>query len=87
MENKISKQSIRRGVSISSQGLILDKDSIISMSEKWDEKEINLFKKMLRQGGSFSIRGKKFRINVPEQIYNNKGEVEGVIHNEEENHA
>jgi hypothetical protein len=87
MENKISKQSIRRGVSISSQELILDKDSIISMSEKWDEKEVNLFKKMLKQGGSFSIRGKKFKITVPEQIYNNKGEIEGIIHNEEENHA
>ena len=85
MENKISKQSIRRGVSISSQGNLLDKDSIISMSEKWNDKEVNLFKKMLRQGGSFSIRGKKFRITVPEQIYNNEGEVEGVIHNEEEN--
>ena len=87
MENKITKQSSRRGVSISSQELILDKDSIISMSEKWDEKEVNLFKKMLKQGGSFSIRGKKFKITVPEQIYNNKGEIEGIIHNEEENHA
>jgi hypothetical protein len=87
MENKISKQSIRRGVSISTQGNLLDKDSIISMSEKWDDKEVNLFKKMLKQGGSFSIRGKKFRITVPEQIYNQKGEIEGVFHNEEESNT
>ena len=40
---------------------------------------------MLRQGGSFSIQGKKFRISVPEQIYNNKGEVEGIIYEEETN--
>ena len=87
MENKISKQSIRRGVSISTQGNLLDKDSIISMSEKWNDKEVNLFKKMLKQGGSFSIRGKKFKINVPEQIYNQKGEIEGVFHNEEESNT
>jgi hypothetical protein len=87
MENKISKQSIRRGVSISSQGLTLDKDSIISMSEKWNDKEVNLFKKMLKQGGSFSIKGKKFKITVPEQIYNQKGEIEGVFHNEEESNT
>jgi hypothetical protein len=47
MENKISKQSIRRGVTIISRNKILTKDEVINLSEKWDEKEINLFKKML----------------------------------------
>jgi hypothetical protein len=83
MENKISKQSIRRGVTIISRNKILTKDEVINLSEKWDEKEINLFKKMLRQGGSFSIQGIKFSITVPEQIYNNKGEVEGVLQEHE----
>jgi hypothetical protein len=80
----ITKQAIRRGVSISINGLSTTKDEIITMSEKWTEKEENLFRKMLRQGGSFSIRGVKFRISVPEQIYNNKGEVEGVLYEEED---
>jgi hypothetical protein len=84
MENKISKQSIRRGVTIISRNKILTKDEVINLSEKWDEKEINLFKKMLKQGGHFSIQGVKFSITVPEQIYNQKGEIEGVFHNEEE---
>ena len=87
MENKISKQSIRRGVSISSQENLLDKDTIINKSEKWSDKEILFFKKMLKQGGRFSIKGEKFYITVPEQIYNQKGEIEGIIHNEEENQA
>ena len=80
----ITKQAIRRGVSISINGLSTTKDEIIAMSEKWTEKEENLFRKMLKQGGSFSIRGIKFRISVPEQIYNNKGEVEGVLYEEED---
>jgi len=87
MENKISKQSIRAGVSIFNAGEKLDKDTIISKSERWSDKEISFFKKMLKQGGRFSIKGEKFYITVPEQIYNNKGEVEGVIHNEEKDHA
>ena len=87
MEHKISKQSIRAGVSIFNAGNKLDKDTIISKSEKWSDKEISFFKKMLKQGGRFSINGEKFYITVPEQIYNNKGEVEGVIHNEEEDNA
>jgi hypothetical protein len=80
----ITKQAIRRGVSISINGLSTTKDEIITMSEKWTEKEENLFRKMLKQGGSFSIRGVKFRISVPEQIYNNKGEVEGLLYEEED---
>ena len=87
MEHKISKQSIRTGVSIFSSGEKLDKDKVISMSEKWSDKEVTFFKKMLKQGGRFSINGTKFYITVPEQIYNNKGEVEGVIQNEEEDNA
>ena len=85
MEHKISKQSIRTGVSIYQSGEKLDKDKIISMSEKWSDKDITFFKKMLKQGGRFSINGTKFYITIPEQIYNHKGEIEGVMHNEEDN--
>ena len=87
MEHKISKQSIRAGVTIFNAGEKLDKDAVISKSEKWSDKEITFFKKMLKQGGRFSIKGEKFYITVPEQIFNNKGEVEGIIHNEEEDNA
>ena len=87
MENKISKQTIRSGVSIFLLDEKLDKDTIISKSEKWSDKEILFFRKMLRQGGRFSIKGEKFYIVVPEQIYNQKGEIEGVIHNEEESNS
>jgi len=87
MEHKISKQSIRAGVSIYNAGEKLDKDTVIFKSEKWSDKEVLFFKKMLKQGGRFSIKGEKFYIVVPEQIYNNKGEVEGIIHNEEEDNA
>ena len=84
MENKVTKQSIRTGVSIFKSGEKLDKDTIISLSENWSDKEVVFFKKMLKQGGRFSIKGIKFYITVPEQIYNNKGEVEGMIHNHED---
>jgi hypothetical protein len=87
MENKISKQSIRAGVSIYNAGEKLDKDTIIFKSENWSDKEVLFFKKMLKQGGRFSIKGEKFYITVPEQIYNNKGGVEGVMHNEDEENA
>ena len=82
-EVRLTKQSIRRGVTISDRTKNLTKDEIITLSEKWTEKEIIFFKKMLRQGGYFNIQGNKFHITVPEQIYNNKGEVEGVLQEHE----
>ena len=86
-EIRLTKQSIRSGVSIFSLGEKLDKDTIINKSEKWSDKEIIFFRKMLRQGGRFSIKGEKFYITVPEQVYNQKGELEGVMHNEETDNA
>ena len=86
-EVRLTKQAIRTGVSIFSAGEKLDKDTIISKSEKWSDKEITFFRKMLKQGGRFSIKGEKFYITVPEQVYNQKGELEGVMHNEEADNA
>jgi hypothetical protein len=65
----------------------LIKTLLSSKSEKWSDKEIVFFKKMLKQGGRFSIKGEKFYITVPEQVYNQKGELEGVMHNEETDNA
>ncbi len=42
--------------------LIEDKDILIKESETWTDKEIIFFKKMLKQGGTFSIGGRKFFI-------------------------
>lgn len=75
----LTKQAIRKGVVVSCRNKILNKDEIISMSENWSEKEESFFRKMLKQGGRFSIKGVKFDITVPELIYNNKGEVEAVL--------
>lgn len=86
-EIKITKQSIRRGVTISNRIKNLTKDEVIALSEKWTEKEITFFKKMLKQGGRFSIQGQKFHITVPELVYNSKGDVEAVLQEHEEQNS
>jgi len=75
----ITKQAIRKGVIIECNGKILTKDDIIAMGEKWTETQENFFRKMLRQGGNFTLLGNKFRISVPELIYNSKGDVEASL--------
>jgi hypothetical protein len=82
-EVRLTKQSIRRGVTINDRTKNLTKDEIITLSEKWTEKEIIFFKKMLKQGGYFNIQGNKFHITVPELIYNSKGDVEATLQEHE----
>ena len=75
----ITKQAIRKGVIIECNGKILTKDDVIAIGEKWSETQENFFRKMLRQGGNFTLLENKFRITVPELIYNSKGDMEAVL--------
>ena len=45
--------------------LIEDKEVIIKESESWTELQESLFRKMLQQGGNFSIGDHKYRIIPP----------------------
>lgn len=80
----IKKQTLRKGVVIKSEGELLSKEEIISLSENWNENQEMFFRKMLKQGGKFSIKGRNFYITVPDLIYNNKGEIEAALYNNDE---
>ena len=62
----LTKQSMRRTIQIYMNTLLIeDKEVIIKESENWNESQEILFKKMLQQGGNFSIGDHKFRIITP----------------------
>jgi len=62
----LNKQSIRGKVQIyMDKVLISDKEVIIKESESWTELQESLFRKMLQQGGNFSIGNRKYRIIPP----------------------
>ena len=66
----LSKQSIRGNVKIlMNKVLVKDKEVLIKESETWTEPQVNFFRKMLKQGGSFSINGRKFNI-TPADVAN-----------------
>lgn len=75
----LSKQSIRGKVEIYHEGVKLTKDDIIKLSEEWSEVQENFFRKMLKQGGKFSIKGYKFFIKPEDQILTSRGEKDGGI--------
>jgi 5-keto 4-deoxyuronate isomerase len=81
----LTKQAIRKGVLVTDdKEKVITKEELVARSEKWTEREEVFFRKMLKQGGTFSVKGKKYRISVPDQLYNQKGEVEVPIHEKEE---
>ena len=62
----LTKQSIRGTIQIYMNTLLIeDKEVIIKESENWNESQEILFRKMLQQGGNFSIGDHKFRIITP----------------------
>ncbi len=75
----LSKQSIRGKVEIYHEGEKLTKDAIIRLSEEWTEVQQNFFRKMLKQGGKFSIKGYKFYIIPEEQLLTSRGEKDAGI--------
>ena len=62
----LNKQSIRGKVQIFMDTVLIeDKEVIIKESENWTELQESLFRKMLQQGGNFSIENRKYRIIPP----------------------
>jgi hypothetical protein len=71
----ISPQSIRKGVVIKFDGIVVDKATIIKASEDWKINHETLFKKLLKQGGSFRINGILVEVKPLDKALNSKGEM------------
>ena len=76
----LSKQSIRKEHSIFLNGELIEKDEMIEISKDFNENEEGRFRKMLQQGGTITIQGKKFQIlkDSKDHTRNSKGEFEAA---------
>jgi hypothetical protein len=70
----ISPQSIRKGTTITFDGVVVDKHQIIDASQSWDDNQQILFKKMLKQGGKFRINGIVIDTKPTEILLTSRGE-------------
>lgn len=75
----LKPQSIRNGVEILLEGQETTKAEIIALSEEWSETQTNFFKKMLKQGGEFKVKGRKFRVTPATKIVNSTGQKDGGV--------
>lgn len=70
----LSKQSIRKEVTIYLEGKIISKEEMIEMSKDFSENEEKRFRKMLQQGGKIKVQGDLFEIRRTEyKIRNSRG--------------
>ena len=73
----LNKQSIRGNKKIyKDKKRVEDKDVIIELSKEWSEKQEIFFRKMLQQGGEFTLKGVDYLILVSEPLRNSKGELD-----------
>ena len=75
----LSKQSIRKGMHILANGAEVSKDELILISEEWSEIQENFFRKMLKQGGRFKVKGVSYEITPIEKVLTSRGEKDGGI--------
>ena len=71
---KLKPQSIRKGVSITLNGVLAEKQEVMALSENWTEPQTNFFKKMLQQGGTCKIQGVSIDIVIVEKMVTSRGE-------------
>ena len=60
----LKKQSIRKHMTILVNGDNISKEELILISESWSDKQESFFRKMLKQGGHFRLKGIKFEIDI-----------------------
>ena len=62
----LSKQTIRGSILIFMDNILInDKEVIINESKNWSEVQEMFFRKMLKQGGTFSLNEHKYKIIPP----------------------
>lgn len=75
----IAPQSIRKGTTILFDGRIVEKAEVLEASKEWSPQHETMFKKLLKQGGSFKAKGVSIQVFPPDQILTSRGERDGGI--------
>jgi hypothetical protein len=75
----ISPQSIRKGTIILFDGRIVEKPEVLEVSKTWTPQHEIMFKKLLKQGGTFRANGVVIRVIPQDQILTSRGERDGGI--------
>jgi hypothetical protein len=71
--------SVTKTSSIVVDGEKVERARVVTLSHNWTEREITLFKKIVKQGGVVSIQGKKYECTPIDKITTTKGWADGGV--------
>ena len=74
---KLKLASLTKTSIILVNGEVISREDIVKLSDDWNDSQITLFKKMVKQGGKFSINGNKFNIKPVDKITTTGGVRDG----------
>tara|TARA_R110000796_G_scaffold8846_8_gene30118 strand:+ start:1499 stop:1759 length:261 start_codon:yes stop_codon:yes gene_type:complete len=76
----IKKVSVTRTSSYSIDGEgVVSRERIVEMSHNWTERDITLFKKIAKQGGTCRIQGVKYVVQPGERVTTSYGWADGGV--------
>jgi hypothetical protein len=70
----LKPQSIRKSVTIFLNGREVEKQEVLELSKEWNEKQENLFKRLLKNEGEMTIKGIIIKTVLQEKVVNSFGE-------------
>lgn len=65
--------SVKKTSRIYVEGKLVTRERVVTLSEDWTERDITLFKKIVKQGGKCKLQGVKFHIIPGEGVTTSKG--------------
>jgi hypothetical protein len=75
----IKPQSIRKGVNIYLNRVLVEKQTIIELSKEWTSTQEILFKRLLKEGGEINIKGVNIKVLAQEKLLTSRGEKDSGI--------
>jgi len=73
----IKLASVTKTSTIKADGEEIERKRVVELSHDWSERDITLFKKIVKQGGTVRIKGVKYEITPGEKITTSKGWADG----------
>ena len=58
---------------------IVDRERIVTLSHNWTERDIILFKKIAKQGGTCRVQGVKYTVNPGQKVTTSHGWADGGV--------
>ena len=65
--------SVTKTSTIKVDGEEIERERVVQLSHDWSERDVTLFKKIVKQGGTVRIKGIKYEITPGEKITTSKG--------------